>query len=263
MAKKTQKKKSLGATRRKAPFPYRLWLIRSGVFCSLIVALGALWLMAEKAASWQFTVMPVKQISLAGPLHYQNQAQFDEAIAEFYGNSLLVINLEEMREKLEALPWIQQVTLAKNWPGNISVRVVEFEPVANWNHNKVLNEEGFPLQQPELSMALADLNGPDDRSADVMEHYLLFNDIFSVQGLLIKGVTLQPRGSWSLHLANGVDILLGEQNVVMRSRRVVQFFQTQRFQNTEVEYVDARYQNGIAIKIKQKQSSEVEHDVAA
>jgi cell division protein FtsQ len=263
MAATSKKKKSSGATKRKTPFPFRLWGIRLGLFFCVVAGLSGAWFGVQEISALKLNFMPVKDIVLTEPLVYQTQAEYQSVIAEFIGVSLLVLDLDRLRTKLEALPWIQKVTLVKRWPGNIEVSVIEFEPIANWNKNQVLNEQGFPLQLPVAKLPLAELSGPDNRSIDVMEHYLLFTDIFSTQGLSIKGVTLQPRGSWSMELEDGTTILLGEQSVLTRSRRVVKFLESPTFQESDVEYIDARYQNGVAIKIKQTQSSEVENDVAA
>ncbi|MEJ2042368.1 MAG: cell division protein FtsQ/DivIB [Reinekea sp.] len=259
----SKKRKTAGATRRRKPFPFLLWAKRIGVVIGGVATTFIVFWAAQAATHVHWHPLPVKDVALAQPMIYQTQLDYDTVISNYIGRSLLFFDLDEMRLDLEALPWIRKVSLAKHWSGTITVSVTEYEPIANWNENEVLNAEGFPLQKPAADIQLANLKGPDTKSKVVMSHYLLFAEIFAGKGFSVKGVTMRPRGSWSLKLDNQVQIFLGEQDVLERTRRVVRLLESDRVQEANVQYIDARYQNGVAIKMKQNLSSEVEDDVAA
>jgi cell division protein FtsQ len=53
--------------------------------------------------------------------------------------SLLTLDLEAARERVEALPWVKQATLTKFFPDSLDVAIVEREPYALWQHDRVVS----------------------------------------------------------------------------------------------------------------------------
>ncbi len=258
-----KKRKTAGATKRRRPFPFQLWFKRVMIGLAGSFVVMALIVVARLVGGLEWQPLPIQELALNSPLVYQPQSDLDEISQQYLGKSLLFVDLEKLRVELEALPWVQSVSVGKQWPDKIDVSLKEYEPVANWNGDSVLNAEGYPLAKPALDLKLADLKGPDNYSKLVMDHYLLFSKMFSVEGYAVKGVTMKPRGSWNIELENEIVIYIGEQEVLQRSQRVVDLLNYKKESIDAIEYIDARYQNGIAIKEKQNLSSEVQHDVAA
>jgi cell division protein FtsQ len=210
---------------------------------------------------WQPLAM--SEYEFKGSLVYQDQKQVDELLQSYIGQSLLFMDLARMKAQIEALPWVSQASLLKRWPGVLVVGLTEHEPVAFWNNETVLNSEGIPLAKPFAKMELAQLSGPDGHAGDVMEHYLQFARIFSEQGMVLDQVRKQPRGSWTLYLRNGVVVELGEESVLERSRRVVTVLASDLVLDVSINYIDARYPNGVAIKYVNELNTGAEDDIAA
>jgi cell division protein FtsQ len=53
--------------------------------------------------------------------------------------SLLTLDLDSARERVEALPWVGQATLTKLFPDTLEIAIVEREPFALWQHERVLS----------------------------------------------------------------------------------------------------------------------------
>jgi cell division protein FtsQ len=67
-------------------------------------------------------------------------------------------------------------------------------------------------------------------------------------GLRLARVELDPRGAWSLALANGVEIRLGRQDVPARLERFLRVASPLvAARSGEVRYVDLRYSNGFSV----------------
>jgi cell division protein FtsQ len=260
----TKKSKTRGATKRRQPFPFQLvflWVKRTAAV-TLVVGLLVVFSRLIMNVSWQ--PMAVKGFELETTLVYQNREPLEELLKSYEGTSLIFLDADQLNRQINGLPWISRTTVQKSWPGTIRIRVVEHEPVAIWNETSVLNSDGKPLEKPVAEMALARLRGPEGAPEKVMEHYLQFSQIFKEYGHQIVQVTMKARGAWSLKTQEGIEIQLGEKNVLERSRRIVNVLTHSGLPDLDIEYIDARYPNGIAIKFTESDSAEVlEDDIAA
>jgi len=243
------KKKTNGATRRKASLPIKRWALMGAKVLAVGVTLAGLTLVLTWLARLQWQPMPVQAYVIVEPLIFQNSSAVEAVLQGYLTRSLLLLDLIDVQRELEQLPWIAQASVIKSWPGTLSVLLVEHEPVALWNGQRVLNSEGIPLDKPMANLRLARLEGPDNSAAQVMEQYLQFTQIFAVLGTQLVQVSMQARGSWYVQMDNDITIALGERNVLERSRRVVRLLQSKAYADERIEYIDARYPNGIAIRI--------------
>ncbi|WP_287418555.1 cell division protein FtsQ/DivIB [Reinekea sp.] len=243
------KKKSNGATRRKASLPIRKWAL----FSAKVVVGGVVLTACVFSINWlsglKWEPMPLQGYAIAEPLKFQNSLAVEGVLQGYLTRSLLFLDLLDVQRDLERLPWIAQASVVKIWPGTISVALVEHEPIALWNGQQVLNSKAVPLDKPLVSLDLASLRGPDNSAARVMEQYLQFTQIFAALGAQLVQVSMQARGSWYVQMDDGLTIALGERNVLERSRRVVRLLQSEAYSSERIEYIDARYPNGIAIRI--------------
>lgn len=255
--------KSKGATKRREPLPFKKWLKRVGLLVVVLIGSLAIWQSSVWLLGITWQPMAIKSHQVKQTLVYQDETELGQVLNGFNGQSLLFLDLVTVKEQIENLPWIKSASVMKRWPGELVISLQEHEPVAYWNSEQVLNSEGIPLTKPVASMALAELNGPQDQSESVMQQYLQFAQVFKDQAVAVKQVKKEPRGSWALQLSNGIEVKLGEEHVLERSRRVVKVLIAQQLKPNSIEYIDARYPNGVAIKYIKQNELEAPDDIAA
>ena len=256
-------KRTKGATRRRNPLPIRKWLLAVSKIAIVASVLVSVWFGAQMVKSVNWRPLAVSDYEIEASLVYQDEYELKSVLDHYIGQSLLTMDLVSLNQELEQLPWIRQASVLKRWPGKLVIEVVEHEPVAFWNDSDVLNSEGIPLTKPAADLKLASLFGPEDKSSIVMENYLQFARIFRDQETQVTEVSMRPRGAWTITLGLDLKIELGEKEVLERSRRIVKMMNNHDFDALNVEYIDARYPNGVAVKIKKANSLGVENDIAA
>lgn len=252
MSTRQRKVPKRGATRRPEPLNWRTPLKRGGILVAgvaavLVLAVGGHWLWQQE---WHLDMqpwMPLAQWEVEAPLVYEDRDRVAAVMATYLGQSLLTLSPAEVKQELESLPWIDQARVDKAWPDQVRIRLVEHEPVARWNGEQVLNSMGDALDRPVAELALADLSGPVGQERRVMEQYLLFSRIFVGSGFRLDGVDMHPRGAWDLKLNNGIEVVLGSNDMLERTRRVVAMLERAELDLDTIEYIDARYANGIAV----------------
>ncbi len=192
----------------------------------------------------------IRSIEIHGPFQRVSALQIEAAVSDELDRGFVTADLDRMRRKIEALPWIDSVTVARRWPSRIHIIVTEQKPAAIWDERGLLNMRGelFVTDARHIPAELPRLSGPPDRANDVASRYLAVRDRLIPLGLDLRSIRLDARGAWQMTLANGVRVRLGRRHVAERTELfldVVADIITSRA--ADINYVDMRYSNGFTI----------------
>lgn len=194
---------------------------------------------------------PVRQLELQAEFANVSAEQIRAAAAPAIGIGFFAVDLAGVQKSVAQLPWVEKVEARKRWPDTLVLRVYEQRPYAHWGREQLINREGRLFQVPGASeiQSLPRLDGPDERINDVVAFY---NDVLAEangSGLNVAGVSLSARGSWTVHLDSGADIVVGNEHAHERLRRFLQMYpRVAGSGRGAFEYVDLRYSNGFAMK---------------
>jgi cell division protein FtsQ len=193
---------------------------------------------------------PIRSIEISGPFQRVTALQIEEAIASELEDGFVSADLARIRQRIVALPWIDEATVARRWPSRLRITVTEQVPAAIWGERGLLNVRGelFVAEARHIPAELPRLSGPENRAAEVAERYLEVRDRLIPVGLDLRRVELDPRGSWDMTLHNGVEVRLGRRDVSERTELfldIVADIITGRA--ADIDYVDMRYSNGFTI----------------
>ncbi|MDC0598580.1 cell division protein FtsQ/DivIB [Gammaproteobacteria bacterium] len=192
----------------------------------------------------------IRHVVIEGNLAYVDKTELEGVVFNFTEKSLVGLNLGQIKLELENNPWISSVTIRREWPDTLVVNVVEEVAIARWGEEQLLNQQGkiFSPKTVLNQSYLPYLSGPDGLEQDVMEHYQQINQLLYPQGFKISSLTLNSRSAWTLDLENGVRIKVGKGRVLEKIRRLLTVIDDLFIeQMVDVEFIDLRYSNGIAV----------------
>jgi cell division protein FtsQ len=193
---------------------------------------------------------PILSIEINGPFQRVTALQIEAAISDALEDGFVSADLSAIRQRITALPWIDEATVARRWPSRLRITVTEQVPAATWGEIGLLNVRGelFVSSVRHVPAELPRLSGPEDRAAEVARRYLDVRDRLIPLGLDLRRVHLDARGAWEMTLQNGVEIRLGRREIEDRTELfldIVADIITSRA--ADIQYVDMRYSNGFTI----------------
>lgn len=193
----------------------------------------------------------VELVHIEGNLTFVSEEKIKQTVGAEVSTSLIAVDLALVKEKLEALPWIREAEIHREWPNAISIYVEEEIAIARWGQDQLLNQQGqvFRPESIDDQLQLPLLAGPEHSEAKVMRQYQEFNQLLYPLGVRIRDLTLNDSGSFELTLINGVRVKLGREDVLERLRRLIVFLESENGSNLQgVESIDLRYRNGLAVQ---------------
>jgi len=216
------------------------------------------------ALSYRFSAemldRPITSITIDGPFQRVTALQVEEAISDELGAGFFSANLKAIRQRIVALAWIDEVKVARRWPGTLAISVTEQIPAAIWGDRGLLNTRGdlFVDDARHVPAELPKLRGPKGKSSVVAQRYLDMREQLIPTGLDLREVVLDARGAWDLTLSNGIGVRLGRRDVDERARLFLDVAASiVSSREAEIEFVDMRYGNGFTIGWKNRPQSPV------
>jgi len=135
------------------------------------------------------------------------------AINAARGAPLLSLDIDAMRERLTALPWIVAAEIERHYPDRLLVTVKEAEPMALWQRNQKLflvSRDGKVIETADLRKYAKLLVIVGDKAPERAE--ALF-DLLAKEPELRQRVTAAVfvgKRRWNLRFDNGLDVKLPE-----------------------------------------------------
>lgn len=226
----------------------------------LLILIGAAALLTAVAV-WLVRVpaLPIRQVVFAETLEHTRRQEIEQVLPPALKGNFFSINLEAVRNTLESLPWIRNVTVRRVWPARLEISVEEHQALARWGEGRgeLVNSYGEVFTAPADAESLARmplLHGPTGTAPEVLRRYGEFAQVFQPLGEPPVQVTLSSRLAWQVRLAHGLQVELGREQpkspIGTRLQRFIDMYpETVAKRGTPPTVVDLRYPNGFAMRV--------------
>ncbi len=196
---------------------------------------------------------PLQALRIDGELHRLSAAQIAEAARGGTKSALFDVDLDAVRSRIEALPWVAHARVSRVWPDRIAIRVQERLPYAHWREGSLIDSESHVFTPPAalLPTDLPTLSAPDGHEAETAATFQGLRNALEHSAFVPTGLTLDIRGEWRLATARGIELRLGQGDPLTRTALLLgAVSHTLRDQIDSVAYIDLRYSNGFAVALK-------------
>lgn len=226
----------------KANFQWGGLLFLLAVLGLLVVAVwhAQLWLQDAQRA-------PVEKINLFGERRFIDDAALVTEIRQQHPESFFSLDVQQVHQTIVAEPWVHRASVRKRWPKTLNVHLTEQIPAAFWNHDLLLNTQGETFAAPFFGKTLPKLFGPEGGQQTALQGYLAMQSLLSPLQLQITELQLSERYAWHLTLNNGVALKLGRSEFLDRLQRFVDLYPMLVKDPRAIDYVDLRYDTGLAV----------------
>ncbi|UCH53583.1 MAG: cell division protein FtsQ/DivIB [Pseudomonadota bacterium] len=235
------------------------------------LALGTLLvtLMALLLIDWllRADTLPVRNLRFEGEFRHVTQQDLERAVLDSVRGNFLLLNLDEVKERAESLPWVHRVAVRRAWPRDVAVQFSEQRPVARWGQHAWVNYLGevVHVDGPDLPSDAPQLSGPPGTSAVVLEHYRQFREPLALAGLELQHLNMTARRTWEVQVvaaqlgqAESVqfELVLDRDEALRKIERFATLFPQALIRDAHgIRRIDLRYSNGFAVDWRSGQAA--------
>jgi cell division protein FtsQ len=196
---------------------------------------------------------PLTNVMSGGNFTFLETAELSELVVKEIDGGFLSIDLSRLSDVLREHPWVDEVSVRREWPSILKVEVIEEVPIARWGEKGFLNRLGEELLIENNSHlgALPVLRADFGSSRDMMENYQLMAELLIPTGLKIAELKRDSLGVWFIDTATGVRLVIGRDQVSEKIRRFTTVWAAGLSQQLKhIKTIDLRYPNGLAVAWK-------------
>lgn len=226
--------------------------------CLLALLAGGVWWLAQRPL-FTLKVIRIEGIDKVELRRVNPLTVRVTALPRIKGN-FFTADLDAVRAAFELVPWVRKATVRREWPNQLIVTLEEHQPLGTWGDDgRLLSVKGdvftANLAEAEEDGELPEFAGPAGSEKEVLARFTDFNAWFAPANLVASSVYLSDRYAWSVRLNNGMAVELGrEQSKATLKERVDRLTAiypqlVARLQD-QIESVDMRYANGLAVKAR-------------
>ena len=201
----------------------------------------------------QQNLFPLKRVIIREPLRYGDMGEVSEIIRNHHQRDLMHMDVALLADEMQRLDWIAKASVYKRWPDAVEVELEERVPVVRWGGSAYLDAAGEPFSIPDNDKLrqLFTLHGPDGYEKQVLQYYQLIAPWLASQHLEIKELLLDQRLIWHARLDNGLDVILGRDQLNERLKKlaVVNAKVIEPYQRY-IDAIDLRYHDGFSVRWK-------------
>jgi cell division protein FtsQ len=175
------------------------------------------------------------------------------------GDPILGFSVEQARERIESLSWVEQATIERQLPGTVVVYLKERRPFAIW--------------QNQGKFVLIDRNGQVVANQNVAEFHTLplvvgpgapsgaatlvdaLTDRPELQKRVVAAVRVGER-RWNLQLSNGTSVMLPEGHEVAALDRLMQLQQQHELLDRPLAAIDMRLGDRLVLRPRQDEKKQ-------
>lgn len=224
------------------------WALVAGVLMA-----GGLW--AVRHPVWS-----IKAIEVHGDLKHQNEVTFRAHMASKLRGSFLTLDLAEVKQVFEGVPWVREAVVERAFPNRIRVTVQEHQAVAWWGQDggsRLVNRQGEVFEagaEDDETDVLPQLAGPEGQAPRVKALFERLKPLFETVDATVQRLELTAQGSWRAVLDNAAYIELGRGEPADIEARVNRYLSTvgqvTQQHGRRVLAADLRYPSAYAVRMQ-------------
>ena len=192
---------------------------------------------------------PIREVSVNGDFRYLDTRTVEQLITPYVGIGYFLVDLQAIREELESLPLVHEVTVRRGWPDRLLVFITEQVPMLRYGDDAYLNPYAEVFRpQSQLQSTLPRVDGPGGSETKLRDTFLRFSELLEPTGLSIVELELDGKHAWRVQLDSGTEVLLGRREVDARFKTLVALIKDPLADETgQLARIDMRYSNGFSV----------------
>ncbi|MDE2578410.1 MAG: FtsQ-type POTRA domain-containing protein [Hyphomicrobiales bacterium] len=223
--------------------------VRGGAYAQFIEEIGTPGDLAARALG-----LGVSQVTISG-INELKEIEILKQSGVKARNSLPFLDASMIRDRLRALPLVQDADVRKLYPNRLAITIVERQPYALWQKNGevvVVAADGTAIDtMHDDRFARLPLVVGEGANARIQEYL----GIVAAAGPLaerIKAGELIAQRRWSVYFKNGVEAKLPERDPVAAMTKLARLAKDDRLLEKDIQSVDLRVPDRVIVRLTEE-----------
>lgn len=233
----------------------RAWVLPTLVLALLALAVPIAGLILGRGAG---ALAPIRWVEVSGSFQRVTAEQVRAAVTPALDGGFFFLPLDQARERVLALSWVETAQVRKRWPDVLEVQLRERSVLAQLGSDRLLDADGRVFSAEGLSAmgGVPQFEVGEARIDQAIVFYHAIRPDLQGLGLDLTNLRISRRGSVQVTLSNGIDVVVGSTDQDARWHRFMTGLRPLLQQSGQpIARIDLRYTNGFAVLPYQPEAS--------
>ena len=194
--------------------------------------------------------LALSDIYVEGQAH-ADMEEISKALNVQLGEPLFFIDIHQIKHNIEAIEWVEYAVVERLYPSTLSIRMVERNPVALWQHEgrvRLIDDRGQVINHAEFKpfSNLIILVG-EDAALHAPAFLGMINEGKALKQNISSATRVNGR-RWDIELFSGVTIKLPEDNPEKAWNYVLEKQEKERLLEAPIKVIDVRLSDKVFIE---------------
>lgn len=137
----------------------------------------------------------IEELSIIADLDQLTPDAIRREVLPLIQNNYFAVDLKKVEKTVEDIDWVDQVSVRRQWPRSIHIRLTEQQPVAHWGKQGYLNNraQSFSVKQFINFEDLPYLDGPDGTQKQILKQYRRWKSLLAGKNLELESLVMSAR----------------------------------------------------------------------
>ncbi len=203
--------------------------------------------------------LKLEQVNVEGRVRTKIE-DINAAVQVEQGMPIFDVDLNQQKEKIKQLPWIQDVLIERRLPNQLLIRLKEKTPIAIWqNHKKYLpiDADGQTIADDKTVISNVLLVVGEDAPQHTPQLIEELNKYPTVAKRVLSATRVGKR-RWDLYLndvENGIVVRLPETDIASALKRLQEFQETGQILERDLNVIDLKLPDRLIVRSEVKETA--------
>jgi cell division protein FtsQ len=150
----------------------------------------------------------IERITITGKTTHITQEQLSYIAKNRLRGTFFTLDINRLQREFLQIPWVQSVTVIREFPDAITVNVNEYEAVARFGEEALVSEAGKVFIGADDSTTLPTFNGYANQIPQFLNSYNVLKPLLQAKNVSLNQLDLSGSGITKLYLSNNLEVVI-------------------------------------------------------
>lgn len=161
--------------------------------------------------------------------------------------TFFTLDINNLQHEFMQIPWVQSVTVTRDFPDSITVNINEYEAIARLRDESLISMSGGIFSGADDSTALPVFNGLASQVPGFLNDYKLLKPFLQAKKISLTRLDITGSGITKVFFSNNLQVVICKADIGLDLAVLFKYWDKLYQLNPNLYYVNMCYKNAVAI----------------
>ena len=189
----------------------------------------------------------IERITIKGNTTHITHEQLSYIAKNRLRGTFFTLDINRLQREFLQIPWVQSVTVSREFPDAITVYINEYEAVARLGDEGLLSASGKIFTGADDSTSLPTFNGYTSQVPQFLNDYKILKPFLQAKNINLSRLDLSGSGITKIYFSNNLEVIICALDISSNIEILSKYLDKLEQLNPNLTYINMCYKNAVAI----------------